>query len=378
MAKEKDNNKKNKKIFMYVTYAILMVALCVTLFFGSKLEVFFKLKPNLSALASETDFEVHFIDAGQGDAIAMRFSNGKTMLVDAGPIKGESNLRTYLNNVFFKGYDRVFDYVLLTHSDADHCGNMAMILHNYTINKFFRPYIFNESESATKGLKLPTGKIELYTNVINLLKSNAIETEFFEAGDVIDIGDGIKIDFYAPVDLTIDEVNDFSPIMVVRDNDKLVCLTGDASSDEEAKSMATYTLPDVDLLKLGHHGSKNSTSAEFLAQIQPEYVVAQVGKNSYGHPSGDVLTRLANYDEAYGKHTYAGFLNNLDDGNIIYYVEAGNDFSVLLIDRMSSFAFVDWYIVVVIIAGVATVFVFVPKTKKYTKKKKSTLKNKNS
>lgn len=372
MAKEKEsNNKKSKKIFLYVAYAILMVVLCVTLFFSSRLEVFFRLKPNTSALDSETDFEIHFIDVGQGDSIAMRFSNGKTMLVDAGPIKGESNLRTYLNNVFFKGYDRVFDYVLLTHSDADHCGNMAMILHNYTINKFFRPYIFNESETATEGLKLPTSKIELYTNVVNLLKSNAIATEFFKAGDIIDIGDGIKIDFYAPVDLTVDEVNDFSPIMVVTDNEKLVCLTGDASSNEEAESMANYTLPDVDLLKLGHHGSKYSTSAEFLAQIQPEYVVAQVGKNSYGHPSSDVLTRLANYDEAYGKHTYSGFLNNLDDGNIIYHVEEGNDFAVLLVDRMSSFAFVDWYIVVIIIAGVATVFVFVPKTKKYTKKKKT-------
>lgn len=372
MAKEKEsNNKKSKKIFLYVAYAILMVALCVTLFFSSRLEVFFRLKPNTSALDSETDFEIHFIDVGQGDAIAMRFSNGKTMLVDAGPIKGENNLRTYLNNVFFKGYDRVFDYVLLTHSDADHCGNMAMILHNYTINKFFRPYIFNESETATEGLKLPTSKIELYTNVVNLLKSNAIATEFFKAGDIIDIGDGIKIDFYAPVDINVDKVNDFSPIMVVSDNEKLVCLTGDASIEEEAESMDNYTLPDVDLLKLGHHGSKNSTSAEFLAQIQPEYVVAQVGNNSYGHPSSDVLTRLANYDEAYGKHTYSGFLNNLDDGNIIYHVEAGNDFAVLLVDRMSSFAFVDWYIVVIIIAGVATVFVFVPKTKKYTKKKKT-------
>lgn len=372
MAKEKEsNNKKSKKIFLYVAYAILMVALCVTLFFSSRLEVFFRLKPNTSALDSETDFEIHFIDVGQGDAIAMRFSNGKTMLVDAGPIKGENNLRTYLNNVFFKGYDRVFDYVLLTHSDADHCGNMAMILHNYTINKFFRPYIFNESETATEGLKLPTSKIELYTNVVNLLKSNAIATEFFKAGDIIDIGDGIKIDFYAPVDINVDKVNDFSPIMVVSDNEKLVCLTGDASIEEEAESMDNYTLPDVDLLKLGHHGSKNSTSAEFLVQIQPEYVVAQVGNNSYGHPSSDVLTRLANYDEAYGKHTYSEFLNNLDDGNIIYHVEAGNDFAVLLVDRMTSFAFVDWYIVVIIIAGVATVFVFVPKTKKYTKKKKT-------
>lgn len=375
MANEKEQTKKKKKVVKYVLYAILIVALGISLFFSTRLELLFKLKPDVSALASQTDFEVHFIDVGQGDSIAMRFSNGKTMLVDAGPIKGESNLKSYLNNVFFKGQkEMVFDYVLLTHSDADHCGNMAMILHNYTIKTFYRPYIFNENESTDEGLKLPTSKIELYTNVVNLLKSNAINTQFFKAGDVIQIDDNIKIDFYAPVNLAVNEVNDFSPIMVVSDNQKLVCLTGDASSDEESESMANYTLPDVDLLKLGHHGSKYSTSAEFLAQIKPEYVVAQVGKNSYGHPSSDVLSRLANYDETYGKYTYAGFLNNLDDGNIVYHVENGEDFNVVLIGKMSGFAFVDWYIVVIIVAGVATAFVFIPKTKKYTKRKKSKVK----
>lgn len=368
-------NKKTNKTLLIVIYILLVVGLCVTLFFSSKMEVLLKLKPDISALSAEDDFEVHFIDVGQGDAIAMRFSNGKTMLVDSGPTKGEEKLKRYLNNVFFKGHDKTFDYVLLTHSDADHCGNMDYILHNYTVNKFYRPYIFNKNEGSTVGLSLPTNEIELYTNVLKTLKSKQIDTSFFKAGDNIVIGDNIVVSFFAPVDLTITNTNDFSPIMVVGDNNKLVCLTGDASITEEKTAMQDYTLPDIDLLKLGHHGSKNSTCAEFLAELQPEYVVAQVGSNSYGHPSDDVLARLADYDKEYNKTTYSGFLNNKDDANIVYYVKPNSDFELLLIDRMTNFVFVDWYIVVIVVSGVVAFVMFVPKTKKYKKKKK---RNKNS
>lgn len=373
--KENENNKKKKLVVKIVVYCLLIFGLGLSLIWSNDLEIFFKLKPDTSPLEVADDFQVHFIDVGQGDAIAMRFSNGETMLVDSGPVKGESNLKSYLNNVFFKDSEKVFDYVLLTHSDADHCGNMTFVLHNYTVKTFYRPYIFNENEGSTEGLSLPTSKIELYTNVINTLKSNNIKTDFFKAGTQLDFGNGIVIDFYAPVNLSTTKTNDFSPIMVVTDNGKLVCLTGDASSDEETEAMTAYTLPDVDLLKLGHHGSKYSTSLAFLEQIQPEYIVAQVGKNTYGHPSGDVLDRMEEYDSLYGKTTRSGFLNNLDNGNIIYHVVDGDDFKVVLISSMSNFVFMDWYMVVLIVGSIITVIIFFPKTKKYTKKK---YKNKNT
>ena len=366
----KQETKKNNKLVKIIFYIIIICGLLVSLPFGKQLELAFKLKPNTDGLYEEKDFQIHFIDVGQGDAMAIRFANGETMLVDSGPVKGESNLKSYLNNVFFKNGDREFDYVLLSHSDADHSGNMAFVLNNYAVKKFYRPYIFNTSEKSNEGLSLPTSAISLYTEVINILKSKHIETEFFKAGDTINIGTDVTIDFYAPVDLTVDDTNSFSPIMVLNNNGKSVCLTGDAPIEEEQDALEAYDLPDVDLLKLGHHGSKGSTSKEFLDKIQPEYVVAQVGKNSYGHPTNEVLNRLADYDAEYNKSTYTGFLCNLKNGNIIYHVQPGEDFEVKLIASMSSFIFMDWFVVVIIVAGAVTIVFFVPKTKKYSKRRK--------
>lgn len=371
MAKEE---KKKNKTLKIVVYFFILLCLGVSIAFSTQLELIFKLKPDTSSISRENDFEVHFIDVGQGDSMAIRFSNGKTMLVDSGPTSGESNLKTYLNNVFFKGRERKFDYILLSHSDADHSGNMEFVLHNYAVETFYRPYIFNKNENSGIGLSLSTSEIEGYTKTINYLKANNIKTEFFKAGDKIVIGSGAVIDFYAPVNLGSATVavstNDYSPIMVISDNGKKVCLTGDASSDVEQDAMDTYDLPDVDLLKLGHHGSKYSTSMAFLIDLQPEYIVAQVGKNSYGHPSSDVLGRMAEYDANYNKTTYNGFLNNKDDDNIIYHSLLDEDgLQLLLIADMDSFLFMDWYIIVIILAGVITFIFFFPKTKKYTKRK---------
>lgn len=376
MADEKKKFKSRKLIY----FIIIVALLCVSLFWSGNIELILHLKPDLKDFHRDGDFEVHFVDVGQGDCIAMRFSNGKTMLVDSGPSKAESDLKTYLNKVFFNGYERKFDYVLLTHSDADHSGNMEFVLHNYAVDTFYRPYIFNENEGSTEGYSLATSKIEQYTKVINYLKTNKIKTEFFKAETQIIVGDDILIDFYAPVDVNaISNTNDFSPIMVVSDNNKLVCLTGDASTDIEESAMGNYTLPDIDLLKLGHHGSKYSTSMAFLVALQPEYVVAQVGTNTYGHPSSDVLNRLAEYDEEYDKYTYSGFLNNKDDDNIIFHVlEGESDFVINTIADMDSFVFMDWYIVVIIASGILAIVMFVPKTKKYTKRKKTKSKNKNA
>ena len=122
-------NMKRKIIVSLIMFA-LSVSLFCSLFFDTKLEIFFKLQPDMKGLNNDS-FAVHFIDVGQGDAIAIRFPNNKTMLIDSGPAYALKDLNEYLDRIFFKDDYNTFDYVFLTHSDVDHTGLLDCFDANY-------------------------------------------------------------------------------------------------------------------------------------------------------------------------------------------------------------------------------------------------------
>ncbi|MBR4745263.1 MAG: hypothetical protein IK070_00950, partial [Clostridia bacterium] len=108
---------------------------------------------------------------------------------------------------------------------------------------------------------------------------------------------------YSPEYDVYDNVNDYSPVMVLGDDNLKVCITGDASKNIENFVVNSYDLPNVDVLILGHHGSNTSSSYEFLEELEPERVAISVGENSYGHPSTETFDTLKIYDTNYDKHT---------------------------------------------------------------------------
>lgn len=333
-----------RKIIYSSIFFVLACVLLITLFFSSSLESLLYLSPDLSMIG-ETAFEVHFIDVGQGDAVAVRFPNEKTMLVDSGPVSGKDNLIEYLDNVFFEDGYNTFDYVFLTHSDIDHSGNMNYILNNYKVNNFYRPYIFSENlESESSGFK---DNNMCYDDILTTLNNKAITTFFCTDGGVINVGDS-KIEIFAYSKLTeLDEANEFSPTLIITANDSKVCLSGDAGIDIEKDLIDRNLLPEVDLFKLSHHGSKYSNSLDFINTLSPKYVVCSVGENSYGHPASDVLLRLAEFDKVSGENTYSTFKSTLNNGNVIYYVNS-NEMSVVEINSLGDYIFLDWYIIVII------------------------------
>ena len=313
----------------------------VSLFFSETIEQNLKLKPDMSGV-SDSAFEVHFIDVGQGDAIAIRFPNDQTMLVDSGPTKGKDNLEEYLNKVFFEDSDRVFDYVFLTHSDVDHSGNMNFIVENYEVKNFYRPKIYSENlEDDKTGFKI---KHKTYDTILTTLDRLDIDTYYPTNDTVINCGES-QIKIITSLQ-ELDNTNDFSPILIVSSLGNKVCLSGDTSDKIEEELVARDCLEDVDLFKLAHHGSKYGNTEGFLAEIQPEYVVCCVGENSYGHPSSEALLNLTNYDDAYNKTTFDTFKTTLKNGNIIYYVNT-NEFECTTIENLGDYLFVDWYIIVI-------------------------------
>ena len=335
-----------KKKILYILIACILVTICMcSLFFSDSLEMLLKLKPNLLNI-KDNAFEIHFIDVGQGDAIAIRFPNNKTMLVDSGPITASDKFQEYIDEVFFDDNYNTFDYVFLTHSDIDHSGNMEHILNVYDVKRFYRPRILsNNLESNIAGFKDDN---IVYDQILKTLVNKDITTYFMTDNVLIDTGAGI-IAMYCSLDQSITKTNEFSPILLIESNGCKVYLGGDSGEDIESEIIQRDVLTDVDLMKLSHHGSRYSNSEELFNTITPEYVVCSVGDNNYGHPASDVLLRMANYDEKFRKTTYDNFKSTINNGNIIYYANSYKLLEVTTIGRLGDYLFLDWYIVVIVL-----------------------------
>lgn len=229
---------------------------------------------------------IAFLDVGQGDAIYMRTSSGADVLIDGGP--GRAVLER-LPEVMAPG-DTTIELMLLTHPDADHITGMVEAVKRYEVKQL-----------VTTAL-LPTKP--LHAELWQLIDAQQIEHLVVATGDHITLGSAEYIDILYPAigdPLATLETNDTSMIaeyhyVDANGEDTSVLFTGDAGSMEEEILVSRGALPDVDILKVGHHGSKTSSSAEFLAAVTPEMCVIEVGKdNHYGHPTVEAMNRLEQY-----------------------------------------------------------------------------------
>lgn len=264
-----------------------------------------------------TGFMVSYLDVGQGDAIFIRFPDSKTMLIDCG-LKNKTNQKTLQK--FFTDYQITkIDHFVLTHPDLDHIGNAIFILNKYEVGKVYMPYVNQVLRSS----------FEYFFEVTDLVNQKQIESKISSYGISI-IGEGYKLAFLSPQpnentkgyyadlngQITPDEtaINNVSPIIYLECLGKRFVFTGDAQKSVEKQVVENYqtgfydfiykemniNLQGVDYLKLGHHGSKDSSCEEFLSLLKPKNVIISVGAdNFYGHPTDETLTRLNTILEEY-------------------------------------------------------------------------------
>ena len=207
------------------------------------------------------------LDVGEGDSLILK-NNSKTILIDT----GRNNSNNTINYLKSKGI-RNIDYLILTHGDADHMGEALNIVNNYKVDKV----IFNigEYNDLEKELikTLSTKKTPYYKNIKEITINNN------------------KLTFLYTKEY--DNENDNSNVIYTKINNYKILLMGDAEYNKEKDIINKYNLSNVDILKVGHHGSKTSSNNDFINIINPKYSIISVGKNNYGHPNKEVLNNLS-------------------------------------------------------------------------------------
>ena len=308
-------HKKNPKLLIAIVAIVVTAAIIVGALYIVKPEWFRGPMPESGQLV------VHYIDVGQGDCIYIAFPDGTDMLIDCGSEKGSKEYETSaISDLKELNPDGKIDHVMATHSDTDHVSYLDEVLSEFQVGNVYMPNI--RSNNLDKSVKiggrdvkvgdLDASKLKKFTDKDTI--DTERYTEFFIAalsepncnitlniGKYEIRGQDYTFTFYCLSQEEWDsrnlksatQINAVSPIGILEYAGRRLVFTGDSNESNEEYYCETYPYVDCDVLKVAHHGSRTSSSEEFLKHVKCEYAVISVGDgNSYGHPEQEALDRL--------------------------------------------------------------------------------------
>ena len=233
-------------------------------------------KTNPEIQSSSGTLNVHFIDVGQGDSILIQ-DGTHFMLVDAGENDQGDTVVNYLKE---QGVTSL-DYVIGTHPHSDHIGGLDDVLETFPAKTVIMPPV--EHTTAT------------FEDVLDAVAGQGLKITKPVPGDTYDLGLS-KFTVLGPVGDYADELNDWSVGIRLTDGNHSFVMCGDAETEAEEDMARSGLNLSADVLKSGHHGSRTSSSPEFLEAVSPSWAVISCGKgNSYGHPHEETLKKYAEH-----------------------------------------------------------------------------------
>jgi len=234
-----------------------------------------------AATMPDENLHVSFLDVGEGDAILIQTPAHQDILVDGGPSPQAITLQLGKKLPF---WDRTIDLVILTHPHADHLTGLVEVLRRYKVKQVLYPDLDCDSP--------------LYDEWLSLVEERDIKNTIARAGQQIDLGEGVIIEVINPQDPllshTQSDIDNNGVVLRLSMGDASFLFTADIMWEAEFDLIAQRANLRSSVLKVAHHGSDTSTTAEFLAVANPQLAVISVGgDNPHGHPSPEVMERLA-------------------------------------------------------------------------------------
>jgi competence protein ComEC len=287
--------------------AILIIVIAAFFGFGSYLERQSEAAADVvakgAATAAADVMEVDFIDVGQGDSTLIT-DGTHAILIDAGETDYADTVASFIED---KGIKKL-DLVIATHPHSDHLGGLPGVLKKIPAGEIMIPKIPDD--------KTPTTKI--YENFLDTADAQNIPLRETFAGDSFDVGD-IHFDVLSPEkNADYNDLNDYSTVLMLTYGDTRWLFTGDAEKPAENDILESGVNLSADVLSVGHHGSANSSTADFLVEIAPQIAVISCGKdNEYGHPTDEALTRLGEYTERILRTDISGTITLKTNGETI-------------------------------------------------------------
>jgi len=235
---------------------------------------------NFNLIQNRGNVTIDFVNVGQGDSALISSANGRHMLIDAG--KADSKTKENISSIAYMrsiGVKKI-DILSLSHYDDDHSGAAEAISELFDIEMLFVPEPKDDKD------------IIAFSQIAKALPD---ETNVFfpETNDEVKIGEDITIKVLS-INNDGKESNDRSLILRIDAFDNSAIFTGDMDLKMEKNLLGARTKEelDIDIAKVGHHGSKNASSAEFYKALTPIYSIISVGKNSYGHPTDEAMNNI--------------------------------------------------------------------------------------
>ena len=251
-------------IFLYIKYKkkILIIILIIFLLFIKNKYRF------------DNSLYIYFVDVGQGDMTLIKNSK-HNILIDTGGLENNNYLSSQITSFLYSINTFKIDTLILSHGDFDHMGEAINLVNNFNVEKvIFNCGPYNDLEKELIKV-LNKKKIKYYSCVKELNVDNN------------------KIYFLQTKEY--DNENDNSNVIYTKLNSYKFMFMGDAGVEKEKDILKKHNISDIDVLKVGHHGSKTSSGKNFINEINPKYSIISVGKNNrYGHPNKDVLNNLEN------------------------------------------------------------------------------------
>lgn len=254
----------------------------------------------------EDDFQIHFIDVGQGDSTLI-MCDGHAMLIDAGDNSKGTVIQKYLKKLDID----YLDIVVATHPDADHIGGMDVVLQKFDCGKLLLPDVVKDTKT--------------YEDLVNVIENKNINTVHPYTGTGYGLGSA-QVDVLSPYRDNYEDVNDFSIVLKISYGNTNFLFTGDATMEVEKEMLENHLAVNADVIKIGHHGSRTSGSVEFITAVGAKNAVISCGKeNEYGHPNAATLNTLRTNNIDVYRTDEQGTIILYSDGNAITFNCAPSD-----------------------------------------------------